>query len=187
MPDDKTIRVALFGGRFDPPHLSHVMAAGLVLAMGEVDRVLVVPCFKHFFDKPLTPFRHRLEMCRQAFAIYGESVQVSTLEEQLGGVSRTLDTIIHLTSQHPQWSLRLLVGGDIPEEREKWHRFDEIERLAPPLVVGRSGHQDEGITGFKLPPVSSSNIRSLAAAGDDVAGFVPATVARYIEKEGLYR
>lgn len=182
-----TTRMALFGGSFDPPHLSHVMAAGLALASDEVDHILVVPCFRHYFGKPLAPFHHRLEMCRMAFALFGSAVTISRVEEELGGVNRTLDTIMHFAGQHPEWSLRLLVGGDIPEEREKWYRFDEIERLAPPLVVGRSGYEAGGLAAFKLPPIASSEMRRLAAAGEELDGLVPVPVARYIQQEGLYK
>jgi nicotinate-nucleotide adenylyltransferase len=186
MATQQTTRVALFGGSFDPPHLSHVMATALALTSEQVDRILVVPCFSHYFDKPLTPFHHRLEMCRMAFALFGPAVTISPVEEELGGINRTLDTLRHLAGIHPEWSLRLLIGGDIPAEREKWHRFDEIERLAPPLVVGRSGYEAAGLAAFKLPPIASREIRRLTAAGGDLAGMVPEAVARYIQQQGLY-
>jgi len=180
------MRVALFGGSFDPPHLCHVLNVALALSTGELDRVLVVPCFKHPFDKQMTPYGHRMEMARLAFAVFKELVEVSSVEEELGGVSRTLDTLLRLAEDHPEWRLRLLIGSDIPEERENWHRFDEVERLAPPLVVGRSGHPIQGDGRICLPGVSSTEIRDMLASGRDVEHLVPQPVLQYIVKHGLY-
>ena len=61
------MRVAVFGGSFNPPHVAHVLACALVLAVEDVERVLVVPTFVHPFAKPLAPYDERLAMCALAF------------------------------------------------------------------------------------------------------------------------
>ena len=175
---------AFFGGSFDPPHMCHVLVAALGLSSGEVDDLLVVPCFAHPFDKKMVGFEHRMEMARLAFAPFGDRVTVSDIERRLGGKSRTLTTIQALQNEMPQRRLRLLIGSDIMQERDSWHRFDEVEKLAPPLVVGRQGH-DPG-TGIVLPGISSSQVRLLLAQGADIAGLVPEPVVRYIRRCRLY-
>jgi len=60
--------VAIYGGSFDPPHVSHVLAAVYALKIAGFERVLVVPVFEHAFHKQLTPFEHRTRMCELAFA-----------------------------------------------------------------------------------------------------------------------
>jgi nicotinate-nucleotide adenylyltransferase len=180
------MRVAVFGGSFDPPHLSHVLAVGLALSSGEVERVLVVPCHAHAFGKPLCAFLHRFEMARLAFALYGDRVELSRLEEEMGGISRTLDTVQRLAMLHPDWRMRLLVGGDILEEKDSWHRFDEIQRLAPLLVIARAGHGGQAASRIALPDVASREIRERVGRGESIAGLVPAAVADYIAAHGLY-
>jgi len=67
--------VAIFGGSFDPPHISHVLAAVYASKVGGFEQVLVVPVFEHAFAKQLTPFAHRVALCEAAFAgIAGVSV-----------------------------------------------------------------------------------------------------------------
>ena len=74
--------VAIYGGSFDPPHISHVLAAVYALKVGGFEQVLVVPVFEHAFQKQLTPFQHRWRMCELAFAgIAG--AEVSALEREL--------------------------------------------------------------------------------------------------------
>ena len=58
--------VAFYGGSFDPPHVAHVLAVAYLAGMGQFDRVLVVPVFRHAFEKRLTPFGERLRMCELA-------------------------------------------------------------------------------------------------------------------------
>ena len=81
-----------------------------VLATEAIDRVLVIPTYKHPFAKPLAPYDDRVEMCALAMG-WLPRVEVSRVEEELGGESRTLRTLEHLQAAHPDWSMRLAHGG----------------------------------------------------------------------------
>ncbi len=180
------MRIAIFGGSFDPPHMAHVMSVAVALSSGEVDRVLAVPCYQHVFGKPLEAFEHRLEMTRAALALFGARAEVSDVERLLGGPSRTLNTLQALGGRHPDWEMRLLIGTDILAEKDSWHRFDEVVRLAPPLIVGRSGYDDDAHTDYQLPAISSTEVRARLADGRPVVHLVPASVVEYIRNHGLY-
>jgi len=180
------MNVAIFGGSFDPPHVCHVLAAAWALSTQEIDRVVAVPCFDHPFDKALSPFEVRLAMARLAFAIFHDRVEVSSVEEELGKPSFTARTVGHLSRLHPDWQLRLLVGADILEEKERWHRFEDIERLAPPLVVGREGRKGSLPGRIVLPDVSSTQVRSMLRSGSDVSELVPHDVLDYVLRQGIY-
>jgi nicotinate-nucleotide adenylyltransferase len=106
------VRVAVFGGSFNPPHLGHVLACSLVLATEDLDRVLVVPAYQHPFAKALAPFDDRVAMCELAMGSL-RGVEVSRVEEELGGESRTLRTLEHLSQQHPDWQWHLIIGADV--------------------------------------------------------------------------
>ena len=84
------MRVAIFGGSFNPPHLAHQMAALYVLETAAVDELWLVPAFRHPFGKALAPFADRLEMCELAAAALGTRVKVSAIERESGVESRTL-------------------------------------------------------------------------------------------------
>jgi nicotinate-nucleotide adenylyltransferase len=184
------VKVAVFGGSFNPPHVAHVLACALVLAVEDVERVVVVPTFRHPFAKPLAPYEERLAMCALAFAGTPQ-VEVSRVEQELGGESRTLRTLEHLTATRPEWRLRLIVGADILKEVPRWHGFDGIERLAPLIVLGRAGVDTTGpwqAGPSLLPEVSSTKVRASIAAGrwEEVGRVVPRTVLAHIRDRGLY-
>ncbi len=105
-------RVAVFGGSFNPPHVGHLLGVVYALSTAPIDEVLVVPVYQHPFAKHLATFADRLELCRLAFG-WLPRVSISTVEEELGGESRTLRTLEHLGATLPDVSLRLLVGADV--------------------------------------------------------------------------
>lgn len=197
-------RVAIFGGSFNPPHVAHVLAATYAIAVAPIDEVLVVPVYRHPFAKELAPFEHRLAMCHLALG-WLPGVSVSAVERELGGESLTLRTLEHLAAEHPGWAMRLLVGADVLPDLPRWHRFDRIEQIAPPIVLGRSGfdasvvaaHPGEADGAARpalraadvlLPQISSSDVRRAFAAGDieAVRQRVPRAVLDYALAHGLY-
>src|SRR5688572_21148857 len=155
---------ALFGGSFNPPHLAHVLALSVVLARFEVERILVMPTFQHPFAKSLVPYEDRVKMCELAMG-WLPKVEISRVEEELGGESRTLRTIEHLKAKNPERSLRLVCGADIIVESSKWYGFDKIKELAPPIVLGRVGVTFDGAPAPILPELSSTEVRALVAEG----------------------
>jgi nicotinate-nucleotide adenylyltransferase len=177
--------LAVFGGSFDPPHIGHVFLAAYALSVAGVARVLVAPTFEHAFAKPLSPFEQRLHMCQLAFAPLPEC-EVSPIERELGGTSRTLRLVEALATRYPHHQLRLLVGADILGETQRWQRFDEIVAVAPLLVAERAGYTT-GRAAPVLPEVSSSAIRQGLRAGDDVSHWLPRSVSTYVAERALYR
>jgi nicotinate-nucleotide adenylyltransferase len=185
------MRVGLFGGSFNPPHVAHVLAATYVLSIGEIDEVRVVPVFSHAFDKALAPFDDRVEMCRLALG-WIPHVIVSDVERYLGTPSRTLHTVKHLLGEHPDWQLRLIVGSDVLAQVDQWHAFESIAEVAPPLVLGRAGAGEPNAPAPFLPNISSTELRRALARGNPadtalIEQLVPAAVRRYIQARALYR
>lgn len=180
-------RVALFGGSFDPPHLAHQMAARWALENKAVDQVLWVPCAVHAFGKTLASFAHRLEMSRLAAAELGDRVEVSSVEAEIGGESRTLQTLQHLRQARPHVDWSILIGSDLLGETQHWMGYQEITRVASFLVVGRSGYASDASSSAPiLPAISSSEIRRCLGQNEDVTELLPASVLDYIRKHRLY-
>jgi nicotinate-nucleotide adenylyltransferase len=179
--------VAVFGGSFNPPHIAHVLACVLLLTLEDVDRVLVVPTYKHPFAKALASFDERARMCELAMECIPR-VTVSRIEEEIGGESRTLRTLERLAAMHPDWSLRLAIGADIVAEAPRWYGFSEIEKLAPPIVLGRAGVDAPGARTALLPDVSSSRVRAAIARGAwaELESQVPRAVLAHVRSRGLY-
>ena len=184
--------VAIYGGSFDPPHISHVLAAVYALKVGGFERVLVVPVYQHAFHKQLSSFEDRVRLCELSFAGI-EGVEVSTVEQELEKPSLTLHTLEHLAAAHPDWAMRLLVGSDVVFDTAKWHAFARIAELAPPYIVARPGYEHPDAQVALLPDVSSTRIReALAQRGDPdalalLAGCLPSAVLADIVRHDLYR
>jgi nicotinate-nucleotide adenylyltransferase len=181
-----SVQVAFFGGSFDPPHVGHVAAVDYVLGSREVDHVLCAPVHEHPFAKSLTAFEHRLAMTR--LALYRPNVEVSSIESELAAPNYTLQTLQALRDRHPDWQLRLMLGSDVLADQQKWHAFDEVVALAPPLILARAGAN--GGQHSVLPEVSSSEVRALLRdhpTSPRLGALVPRQVLEYIAAHGLYR
>ena len=190
------MRVALFGGSFNPPHVAHQLVALYVLETAGVDELWMIPCFQHPFEKALEPFEDRRRMCELAAQALGPRVKVSDVEARLGGESRTLRTVQSLQAAHPGVELALVIGSDLEAETSSWYGADELRRSVSFIVVGRAGFANPGTVA--MPAISSTEIRerlqqarAAAATGAAVRGpapeaLVPRAVLDYIRQRGLY-
>ena len=166
-----TTTVALFGGSFNPPHAAHQLVALYVLETQPVDELWFVPAYAHVFGKPLAPYDHRIAMCELAAAPLGARVRVSRAEQALAArpgfvASRTLELVEHLAAEHPERAFRLVVGSDIARETDRWYRWDELVRRAPPIWIARPGHPVPPHTSrtVEMPDISATAIRAMLAA-----------------------
>ena len=177
----------MYGGSFDPPHLGHVLSVAWTLSAADVDAVWVIPTWKHPFDKDHgASFEERLSMCELAFSVF-QSVEVSDVERRMGGVSRTLDTLEALESAHPDTVFRLLIGADVLPTTDRWYRWDEVVKMAPPIVIGRQGSPVPDGCPISIPNINSTDIRAGLANAGDTTGVVPASVIEHIRSRGLYQ
>ena len=83
----------------------------------------------------------------------------------------------------------VVIGADVVNDLPKWHRFDRIAEIAPPIIVGRMGVVADGVPEAILPRVSSTEVREAFARHDVVRleKLVPRDVLALIEERGLYR
>lgn len=189
------MRIGLFGGTFDPPHLGHLVLASEVCDALALDRVLWVPSAEHPFKRGQvrTPAATRLAMVRAA--IQGDPrFEASDIELRREGVSYTVDTLRQLKGLHPDAELFLLAGADVVREMPAWREPHEVARLARVVAITRSG---DGLPeGLPLPAtpvsvtrldVSATEIRRRVAAGETIRYLVPDPVRALIEDGGLYR
>jgi len=182
------MRVALFGGSFNPPHVAHQLVALYVLETAPVDELWFVPAYEHAFGKPLAAFDDRLAMCELAAAALGPRARVSGVERAIGGRSLTLRTVRRLTELHPEHSFSLVIGSDLTGDISTWYRGDELARTIPFIVVGRPGGQPAGpAAAITMPDVSSTAVRAALAAGKPADALVPRAVLDYIYRKGLYK
>ena len=190
----------MFGGAFDPPHLGHVALARAAVEQLGLDQLRVFPTGQAWHKaRALSPSADRLAMARLAFADVPRAV-VDDRELQRAGPTYTIDTLRQLLREFPQAQLLLVIGADQAESLHSWRESMEIARLATISIAARARPTTVAppFDASKLPPgrrkplelppmpVSSTEIRRLAAGGQDITRLVPVPVARYIAQHHLY-
>jgi len=184
------MRVALFGGSFNPPHVAHQLVALYVLETAPVDALWFVPAYEHAFGKPLAAFEDRLAMCQLAAAALGPRAEVSDVERAIGGRSLTLQTVRRLRELHPDHAFSLVIGSDVLRDVASWYGGDELARSVPFIIVGRpdeSAEDGAARSAVTMPDVSSTAVRAALAAGKPADGLVSRAVLDYIRRKGLYQ
>jgi nicotinate-nucleotide adenylyltransferase len=186
------MKLGVFGGTFDPPHIGHLIAAQEVHFRLGLDRTLWIPAATppHKRDRETTPGEVRLEMVRAAIA-GDDRFEASDLELRRGGVSYTVDTLRELGERHPGAALHLILGSDQLAQIDTWRAWDEIRTLATVVGYGRDGDtasDAEGVTLVTVPrvDVASTDVRRRVGAGEPVGYLVPAGVEALIRRAGLY-
>lgn len=200
------MKIGLFGGSFDPIHRAHLALAESCREQARLDRVWFLPTAHQPF-KPGGPFAtnaDRLAMLELALIDQPEA-EICTHEIDRGGMSYTIDTLVHLTESNPDTEWFLMMGADSLADFPFWRRPADICRLVTPLVVNRAGepapnfgHLSEIVSAerlveielleVKMPPlaISSTAIREAIAEGKEWQSQVPDAVAQYITEHRLY-
>jgi nicotinate-nucleotide adenylyltransferase len=207
------VRLGLFGGTFDPPHVGHLLAASDAFEVLHLDRVVFIPNA----SQPLkgntrqATAEERLTMTRLAV---GDDArfQVDAREAERGGTSFTVETLEGFARQAPDDERYFLVGADIIRSFAHWRSPDRVANLARVAVLRRSDDAgsavpeptaaalveeilrvagQDALVPVVVPTrridVSSTEIRQRARDGLSIHGFVTEPVRQFIHERRLYR
>ncbi len=188
------MKLAIFGGTFDPIHNAHLTVAREAISQFGLDRVLFVPAAHppHKADAACAPFEHRLRMAELACA--GDPALVASPLEASDERSYSIRTIERVAAGlAPGDEMFFLIGADAFAEIGSWYRAADALRAVRFIVATRPGHDYATPAGARVDrldtlalPVSSSEIRERLAAGEAPEELPPA-VLDYIREHGLYR
>lgn len=188
------MRLGLFGGTFDPPHIGHLIVAQDALSILGLDRLLLIPASvpPHKRDREVSPPELRMELLQAAVGD-DSRLEVSDIELRRSGPSFTVDTLRELHRRQSGAELFLLIGSDQYRELATWHESAEVVRLATLAVIAREGDAPVPGTGVPHVPVpvtridiSSTQIRRRVREGAAIRYLVPSAVERLIRSHGLY-
>ena len=207
-PKPQGLRLAVFGGSFDPVHNGHLLLAGHLLRHNLADEVLFIPSGRqpHKPEGAQVPAEQRLAMLKTALAPF-PAFSVSDIEiAKMPEPAYTFDTLETLRLAFPEHQLIFLMGADCLAELHTWHRATELAAHHEFLVYPRPGYEPPSLAelvghfgtkaGRKLRaailndapvlPVSASEIRALCAQGKCLAGLLPEAVIAHIQQQELY-
>ena len=191
------MKLGIFGGTFDPPHLGHLIEAEFAVAELGLDKLFFIPTGEHPLKSHavMSSVQDRYEMTRLAIA-GNPHFEISDIEIKREGKSYTINTIEQIKKIYVPAELFLLVGIDNVEIFSQWHRIDEILDSCKVVVLSRMTNDDyvlspsmlEKITILDSPiiEISSTEIRELVADGNSIRYLLPDSVRKYITEKNLY-
>ncbi len=198
------MKIALFGGTFDPVHIGHLAVAKAAADRFSLDRVLFIPSGRppHKDCGPQAGYEDRYRMAELACQA-DPRFEASRLEDpELLGAGKTysIDTIERVRDElSPHDQLYFLIGQDAFDELSIWHRLEDVIENIEFLVASRP-HAASPAPRCGLAararfqpladvdvPVSATDIRRRCAQGSDLRGLVPDAVADYIRRHRLYQ
>lgn len=203
------MKIGIYGGTFNPPHLGHMAAARAAIAALGLDKLLFVPAAvppHKELPRETPPPEHRLAMVEKmadAMAM-PKVVEASGMELERTGKSYTSETLERIHEKYPEAELWLLMGTDMFLTLHLWHDPETIMRLAGICAFGRTQqdgeelfapqraylaeHYNARVTTITLPDlvdISSTRLRELLAQGQG-REYLPPAVYGYILMHNLY-
>jgi nicotinate-nucleotide adenylyltransferase len=190
----RRLRLGVYGGTFDPVHHGHLLLARDALEQLRLDAVLLVPCGRSPFKsrKPLATNAQRLAMLRLAVKTDAR-FWLTRCELDRPPPSYAYDTAQEIMESFPRAELFWLVGTDQLADLDRWHRATELRELVTFVVLPR-----KEADGPALPPkvlslpeprridISATEIRHRVKSRLPIDHLVPAPIASYIKRHGLY-
>ena len=143
------MRIAIFGGSFDPLHIAHVAVVNSALDKLDIDKLIIVPTYLNpfknsFYLDPVT----RFELLKKVFYKF-DNVEISDYEITQQKPSYSIDTVNYLKNLYKPSKIYLIIGEDNIEDLNKWYKYNELKELVEFVVASRIGFKSKKANEFK--------------------------------------
>ena len=191
------MKICLFGGTFDPPHIGHLLIAQTICEAESFDKIIFIPVNIPPHKTVNTLLEDRLNMLEIAIDD-NPNFEISDIEVNRGGVSYTVDTIKTIKKQYNIASNKIsyLIGSDSLLNFHNWKDPEKILEECQIIVAIRPGFRPSDIPAWILHKIqfaniprfeiSSTNIRSRWVEGKTIRYLVTLPVWKYIDKHKIY-
>jgi nicotinate-nucleotide adenylyltransferase len=192
------MKLGIFGGTFNPPHIGHLIVIEGVRDQLKFDKILFVPSGNppHKHGQSLAPANARLQMTSLAIRA-NDSFGVCDIELKRSGMSYSIDTLAQLSELYPKAELSLIIGVDNLLEFETWKSPQGIVSLADLVVMSRPGFSVHDLKNEYTRSANFINVPSIGISGTDIRRrvklgrsiryLVTHEVEDFIRRTGLYK
>ena len=188
------MKITLFGGSFNPPHVGHRLVMAQAFELAPIDKLWLLPSFKSTFSKntTLVDSKHRLNLAK---TLLDKRIKLETCEidQQMSG--ETIEPVTYLVNKYPQHQFSFLMGSDQLKTFTQWQDWQKLLKLVPFYIYPRVGFPIKSLKpNMKalihplqiITNISSTMVRKRLKAGLTINHLVPKKVANYIAKNKLY-
>ena len=191
------MKICLFGGTFDPPHIGHLLIAQTVYEAENFDKILFIPAYAPTHKNGVTSRKHRIEMVKIAISD-NPNFEYSDVDIVRKGISYTIDSIVDIKRKYELTDdeIYFLIGSDSLIDFKNWKNPKEILDECNVIVAIRPGFRPSDIPYWILQRVhfaniprfelSSSKIRSRWVKDLTIRYMVTLPIWEYINKNSLY-
>jgi len=191
------MKICLFGGTFDPPHIGHLLIAQTVYEAENFDKILFIPAYAPPHKNNVTPMKHRIEMVKIAISD-NPNFEYSDVDIVRKGISYTIDSIVDIKRNYKLTNdeIYYLIGSDSLIDFKNWKDSKEILDECNVIVAIRPGFRPSDIPHWILQKVhfaniprfelSSSKIRSRWVKDLTIRYMVTLPIWEYINENNLY-
>ena len=173
------MKIAVFGGSFDPVHIGHIKIINEVLKKIDVNKIIVVPTFLNPFKSHfVAPPKLRVKWLKKALNSY-KNIEITLFEIKNQRPTYMIETIHYLKKRYNPSKIYLIIGADNIKDLHKWHNFKKLKKEVKFVIAQRKG--------IKIPlkfkilniniPISATQLRK-----KPIKKFLPKIIANEIIK-----
>ena len=192
------MRIAIYGGSFNPMHIGHEKIVDYVLNNLNIDKIIIIPVgIPSHRENNLEQSDTRLKICKEIFK-GNKKIEVSDIEIKSEGKSYTYDTLLKLIDLYGENNEFFeIIGEDSLKSLKTWKNYEELLKICKFIVFRRKDDKniqiDEEFLNNKniiileneYYNISSTEIRNMVKNNEDISAFVNKKVKKLIEKEYL--
>ena len=192
------MRIAIYGGSFNPMHIGHEKIVDYVLDNLNMDKIIIIPVgIPSHRENNLEQSDTRLKICKEIFK-GNKKIEVSDIEIKSEGKSYTYDTLLKLIDLYGENNEFFeIIGEDSLKNLKTWKNYEKLLKICKFIVFRRKDDEniqiDEEFLNNKniiileneYYDISSTEIRNMVKNNEDISAFVNTKVKKLIEKEYL--
>ncbi len=172
------MKIALFGGSFDPPHIGHIKIIQTSLKELDIDRIFVCPTYLNPFKKEYhAPPQTRLKWLKKLLKNY-QNVSICNYEIKQNRPVPTIETVLYLYKHFQIEKIYLLIGADNLDSLERWKDIKRLKELVKFVIITRD---DKKIPKHLKKLTVNVNISSTKLREKTDKRFLPSQIADEVE------